>query len=121
MVLVAPAGLPVAISVLARISTTPWIGDLLTAWFGPFMLKKHVGKGYFGQEDPDLKESIRNVTRGIDSQIRQHPGYMPSLLSTTRYYPLNDLSEQITLMGEYLASAAYQKKAPPLKSKKNYL
>ena len=109
VILVAPAGLPVPMTLSARISTTPFLGDWLTYFLGPMMLKKHVKKGYFDQTDPFLAEQIANITTGVDAQVRVHPGFVPSLLSTTRHYPLNNLVEQITLMGHYLGSPIYSK------------
>lgn len=109
VVLIAPAGLPVTITLPARIASTPFLGDWLTYFFGPMMLKSHIKKGYFNQTDPFLVEQMTNTTTLVDQQRKAHRGFMPSLLSTTRYYPLSNLQEQIRSMGQYLASPMYSK------------
>ena len=109
VILIAPAGLPVNITLATRISSTPFLGDWLTYFFGPMMLKKHIKKGYFDQTDPFHAKQINQMPAVVDKQTKTHPGFMPSLLSTTRYYPLNNLREQISLMGRYLASPIYSK------------
>ena len=92
-VLWAPAGLPVPYPLTAEIAKLPLLGDFLMPLVGPTTLANHIQEGFFSRDDSIL-QAIQNSKAILKSQIDLHPGFLPSMLSTIRHYPLGSLHEE---------------------------
>ncbi len=92
LILIAPAGFVPKYSGLASMVLIPWLGDWLMAMVGKNAvlesLQKEVNAGLARPDMVDL----------FEAQFK-YRGYLPSILSTMRNYPMYDLSKDYEAVG----------------------
>ncbi len=92
LVLAAPAGFPVKLSFTAKLVQLPILGDWIMAVFGKKVLLGQWGSGF---KNP---ENVREMKDKLRKQL-DYSGYLPSLLSMLRNYPLHDLKDEYKKVG----------------------
>ncbi|MBW2176020.1 MAG: alpha/beta hydrolase, partial [Deltaproteobacteria bacterium] len=92
LVLIAPAGYVPEYTGLASLVLVPGLGDWLMAMLG----KKNVMADI--RREVDAGSARADMVEKFEEQF-QYRGYLDSILSTMRYYPMNDLSEEYEKVG----------------------
>jgi pimeloyl-ACP methyl ester carboxylesterase len=92
LVLIAPAGFVPEYSGLASLVLIPGLGDWLMTMLGKDAMLESIQK--------EVKEgrAMPNMVEKFEEQFK-YSGYLPSILSTMRHYPMNDLSEDYKKVG----------------------
>jgi pimeloyl-ACP methyl ester carboxylesterase len=90
--LIAPAGFPVHTPFVAKLLTVPFLGDWLMALVGKGTLLERIA------EPENQGRAIPDLARRYEVQM-QYDGYLRSLLSTLRHYPLNDMEAEYGSVG----------------------
>eukprot|EP00466_Bigelowiella_natans_P010558 jgi/Bigna1/87848/estExt_fgenesh1_pg.C_250018 len=92
LILMAPAGVKVPIPVEGELIKIPIIGDLLFQAMAPFIIKNQLPRGHIKGDDFD--ETVKaHRHSNITARTKHHPGYVRSLLSSLRHFPLSDFEE----------------------------
>lgn len=90
--LIAPAGFPVRTPFVTKLLTIPVLGDWLMAIVGKDTLLERI-------EQPENKgRAIPDLAERYEVQM-QYDGYLRSLLSTLRHYPLNEMGDEYEGVG----------------------
>lgn len=99
--LLAPAGLGAPIPWFTPILSIPYFDDFIGPHIAPIALKKQLLSMYkYNDENWEGKESqeifASNVFDSLSTLFETHPGFVPSLLSTLRDFPLTDMRDTFT-------------------------
>eukprot|EP00051_Salpingoeca_urceolata_P023221 m.390966 g.390966 ORF g.390966 m.390966 type:complete len:339 (+) comp20079_c0_seq3:125-1141(+) len=114
-VLVAPAGLPVPLPVAAQLAKLPVIGELAVASnILERELLKHVDRSFANHEDPAAQAGMRHARERLQANQANHPGLVPSLLSTMRHFPMSGLTETYDALGRGAVDPAGHRVKVPL-------
>eukprot|EP00121_Abeoforma_whisleri_P004937 Awhi_evm1s4466 len=98
LVLICPAGLKSKVPFTAHIAKLPLLGEILIPLVGFQSMKGHVKDGYI-----DLNHSANQVEfifEYLQYQIANHPGFLDSVLSTLRYFPIHDATDTFSRLNE---------------------
>lgn len=90
IIMACPAGLPVNEPIIAKVMKIPYIGEALFSCARK-TLKDGAQKAFYNKEL--CAEDIEHERALIDEQFEHTQGYGESLLSTLRYFPLNDVTD----------------------------
>merc|ERR1712070_172922 len=61
---------------------------------GPKSLADHIHEGFYAAEDALIQSRIEDSKASLQKQIAVHPGFISSILSTIRHYPLSNLHQE---------------------------
>jgi pimeloyl-ACP methyl ester carboxylesterase len=93
LILIAPAGYVPPYSGLASLVLIPGLGDWLMAMLGKKRVMEEI------QKEVKNGTALPNMVDKFEEQF-QYKGYLPSILSTMRHYPMYDLSEAYEKVGK---------------------
>lgn len=93
LVLIAPAGFPMEIPLIGKITRLPWIGEYLTKSFGDRILLKGAKKNFF------QPERFPNLEKEYGEQMR-YKGFKYSILSSLRNMRLESFQEEYESLGK---------------------
>lgn len=112
LIIVSGAGLPVITPIGARLATLPFVGELVSRLpkVAESFLRAHIDHCYAKPESEPFKSNILVlvVENEMTSQkrrlfladtVRQHSGFIPSIISTLRHFPLSDMEVKSVLEG----------------------
>eukprot|EP01102_Stenamoeba_stenopodia_P018621 TRINITY_DN6860_c0_g1_i1.p1 TRINITY_DN6860_c0_g1~~TRINITY_DN6860_c0_g1_i1.p1 ORF type:complete len:331 (+),score=65.04 TRINITY_DN6860_c0_g1_i1:67-1059(+) len=89
LILVAPAGLPFHLPLVAQIATAPYIGDMFTWLVAPLRIRWGFQTSYVQYRDHPASLAVTRET--FERQMKYNPNFPWALLSTIRYFPLRGL------------------------------
>jgi len=99
LILVAPAGLPINVPLIARVARMAVIGDFLTWALGNMRLRRGIHSIFLHPEKH--AEDIQRMEEAFDSQVEHQNGqFIWCFLSTLRNFPLSSLSDTYRDIGK---------------------
>jgi len=105
LLLLAPAGTPVVMPFIAKLTLAPVIGYPIFALFGKSTMLSKINTDRFKADfvnpdkvDPDIMRELMEKTIW---QISEKQGFLSAFYSTLQHFPLNDLLSEYAVIGQH--------------------